>query len=152
MPRRQNDLQRSIDEFLAEVSEPDADVILEGVMAACALIAYADGRVAPEEQARMLTVIPRFSTLRFFPQSDMIEAFETATGWFEIAPAEGRRRALSAIGRIRQHERYRLPLLRACHAIAVADQNFDAREREALVSICGALDLDPADFGLRYRV
>lgn len=151
MPRTQNDLQRSIDEFLAEVNEPDADVILEGVMAACALIAYADGQVAPEERTRMLAVIPRFTTLRFFSKSDVIDAFDTATGWFETAYLEGRRRALEAIGRVRQHEEYRVPLLRACHAIAVADQAFDSCEREVLVSICGALDLNPADFGLGER-
>lgn len=100
----------------------------------------------------MLTVIPRFTTLRFFAQSEMIDAFETATGWFETSYADGRRRALEVIGRVRQRQRYRLPLLRACHAIAVADQNFDTREREVLISICAALDLDPADFGLRERV
>lgn len=151
MPRRQNDLQRSIDEFLTEISEPEADVILKGVMAACALIAYADGNVAEEERKRMLSVIPRFTTLRFLPQSELIEAFDTATGWFESAHTDGRRRALEAIGRVRQHQRYRIPLLRACHAIATADQAFDTSEREALVSICGALDLDPADYGLRER-
>lgn len=149
MPRTQNDLQRSIDEFLAEVSEADADVILEGVMAACALIAYADGKVAHEERTRMLSVIPRFTTLRYFPQSELIDAFETATGWFEAEPIDGKLRALEAIGRIRQHERYKMPLLRACHAIATADHSFDAREQEALVIICAALDLDPADYGLK---
>lgn len=151
MPRRPSDLQRHIDEFLAEVSEPDAEVVLEGVMAACALIAYADGKVTQDERQRMLSVVPRFGTLRFLPQRDLIAAFESATGWFESAHADGRRRAMEAVGRLRLHHRCRIPLLRACHAIATADRTFDTRERDALVSICDALDLDPGDYGLREQ-
>lgn len=149
MRRRSNDLQRSIDEFLIELDEPDSDVVLEGVMAACALIAYADGKVTEEERLRMQSIIPRFATLRFLPQDDLTGAFETATGWFETDPEGARRRALEAVARVGQCERFRRPLLRACHAIAVADHVFDVREREALVTICGALDLDPADYGLK---
>lgn len=151
MARRANEVQRSIDEFLAEVKEADAEAILQGVMAACALIAYADGEVVQQERKRMLAVIPRFTTLRFFPQSELVEAFEAASGWFEDSHSDGTRRAMEAIGRIRQHERYRIPLLRACHAIATADDAFDPRERKALAGICSALDLDPADYGLEDR-
>lgn len=134
---------------MAEISEPDAEVILEGVMAACALIAYSDGKVTQDERQRMLSVIPRFAALRFLSQGELIRAFETATGWFEVAPADGRRRAMAAIGRVREHRRCRIPLLRACHAIATADSAFDRRERESLISICTALDLDPGEFGLK---
>lgn len=151
MPQRSNDLQRSIDEFLVELDEPDSDVILSGVIAACALIAYADGEVTQEERQRMLSIIPRFTALRFLPQRDLLEAFEAATGWFETAHEDATARALEAIGRVRRYQKYRMPLLRACHAIATADHTFDTREREALVSICVALDLDPADYGLKER-
>lgn len=151
MPRQQNDLQRDIDAFLAEINEPDVGLVLEGVMAACALIAYADGRVAQEERLRMLSIIPRFTTLRFFPKDELIDAFETATAWFEAGSTDGRCRALEAIGRIRDHERYRAPLLRACHSIATADQTFDVRERETLISICDALGLDAVEYGLKSR-
>lgn len=152
MPRQPIDVQRHIDEFLARISEPDAEVVLEGVMAACALIACADGKVTQDERQRVLSVAPRFTALRFLPQSALIRAFETATGWLEVAHADGRRRAMAAIGRVREHRTCRIPLLRACHAIATADSAFDRREREALISICGALDLDPAEFGLKARV
>lgn len=152
MPRQQIGLQRQIDEFLAEISEPDAEVILEGVMAACAFIAYADGKVTRDERQRMLSVVPRFTALRFLSESELVDAFETAAGWFEAAHTDGRRRAIEAISRVRHHQSCRVPLLRACHAIATADCAFDRREREALVSICDALDLDPAEYGLREPV
>lgn len=152
MSRQAIDVQRHIDEFLAEVTEPDIDVVLEGVMAACALIAYADGTVTQDERQRMLSVIPRFAALRFLSRSELVDAFETATGWFEAGPAAGRRRAMQAIARVRGHRGCRVPLLRACHAIATADSVFDRRERDALIGICGALDLDPAEYGLREPV
>jgi tellurite resistance protein TerB len=149
MNRRQNDLQRSIDEFLADVSDPDADLVLDGVMAACALMAYADGAVAREERMRMLSIVPRFASLRFFSQAELIDAFERAAARFEDAQEDGALSALQTIRRVREHPRYARPLLRACHAIATADRTFDSRERQALVSICVALDLDPGEYGLR---
>lgn len=152
MGRHSGDVPRELDGFLAEVEEPNAEEILESVMAACALIAYADGRVTPEERLRMLSVIPRFTALRYFSDSELSGAFEAATGWFEAAPADGKVRALEAIGRVRRHQGCRVPLLRACHAIATADRRFDRREREALADICGALGLDPGEYGLKQRV
>jgi tellurite resistance protein TerB len=149
MTRRQNDLQRSIDEFLADVSEPDADLVLDGVMAACALMAYADGTVSREERMRMLSIVPRFASLRSFSQSELVEAFERATAWFDAKHEDGALLALQTIRRVRQHPRYARPLLRACHAIATVDRTFDSRERQALISICVALDLDPAEYGFK---
>ncbi|GAB2179750.1 tellurite resistance TerB family protein [Dongia sp. agr-C8] len=149
MPRQANELQRSIDDALIDLSEPDADAVLEAVMAGFALVAYADGKVTQEERLRVRSIIPRFATLRFLPQRDLTQAFETATGWFESGPADAKRRALDLIRRVGRDQKVGIPLLRACHAIATADQAFDASEREALISICGALNLNPADYGLK---
>ncbi len=148
MPSRRKAVNMAIADFLTELGGADSELLLDGVAAGCAIIAYADGRVTPEEQKRFLGLIRRFEPLRVFGRGDLVESFERATAAFSEDHDEGERLALQLVGRLRDRRRLALTLMKTCKAIALADGDFDIEERRAMIRICGSLGIDPADHGL----
>jgi len=148
MPSRNRTLRQSMDEFCHALGGEDSELLLDSVMAGCAIIACADGAVAPEERKRVLGLIRRFEPLRVFGGGDLVDSFEKAASALEHDRGEGERRALTVIGRLRDRPRYAAMLLQACQAIASADGAFGDGERNAMIRICGSLGLDPAGHGL----
>ncbi len=148
MPSRKQALKQAIDEFLLEIGDADCELLLESVMAGCAIVAYADGGVAAEERKRMMSLIHRFEPLKAFDRPTLADSFEKATSNFEGDRHAGERNALLVVGRLRGRRRHAVMLLKICQAIASADGFVDPREWHALVRICRSLDLDPADHEL----
>lgn len=148
MPSRQQALKQAIDEFLQEIGGAETEQLLESVMAGCAVVAYADGKVVAEERERMMSLIHRFEPLRTFDHTLLDYAFETATRGFESDRYEGERKALFVVSRLRRRRRHATMLLKICQAIASADGFVDPREWHALVRLCKSLDLNPAAFDL----
>ncbi|MFM9844255.1 MAG: tellurite resistance TerB family protein [Dongiaceae bacterium] len=141
-------MKQAIDEFLHEISDADTELLLESVMAGCAIVAYADGGVAAEERKRMMSLIHRFEPFHVFARATLADSFERATFAFEGDRHAGERNALQVVGRLRKRRRHAVMLLKTCQAIASADGFVDPREWHALVRICRSLDLDPADYEL----
>ena len=148
MRSRKQALKKAIDEFLPEISDADSELLLDSVMAGCAIIAHADGGVAVEERERMMSLIYRFEPLRAFDRATLADSFERATFDFEADRHAGERNALLVVGQLRERRRYAVALLRTCQAIASGDGVIDAQEWQALVRICKSLDLDPVDYDL----
>ncbi len=148
MPSRKHALKQAIDEFLQEIGGAEAEQLLESVMAGCAIVAYADGKVVAEEQKRMMSLIHRFEPLRAFDRTHLEHAFDTATHNFADDRHEGERMALIVVSRLRRSRRHAVMLLKICQAIASADGFVDPREWHALVRLCKSLDLNPADYDL----
>lgn len=121
---------------------------MEGIVAGCALVAYADGWVTDAEHDRMLALIRGFDPIAAFGPDDVTATFEALTKEFASDQASGEAAALAAVARVRGTQRYPALLVEACCAIADADGGFDAEERAVAIRICESLGLDPADFGL----
>ncbi|NJO34815.1 MAG: tellurite resistance TerB family protein [Rhodospirillales bacterium] len=150
MSTRKQTLQQSLHEFLDELEGAHSATLLNAVSAGCAVIAYADGTVTPEERNRMISFTRRFDALRGFHMNDVINAFETATSWFEEDYARGEKRALADVNHLQENRRHAVMLLNACQAIAAADGVFHPQERLAMVRLCRSLNLDPAEFDLGH--
>jgi tellurite resistance protein TerB len=149
MRSRKETLQEAMEEILHELEGPDAELLLESVVAGCAVIAYADDKVAPKERERMLGLIGRFEPLRVFHRGDLIDSFERASLEFEESRADAERKALLVIGQLRGRSRYAAMLMQVCVAIAWSDGRYDERERQAMIRICRSMNLNPDDFGLQ---
>jgi tellurite resistance protein TerB len=148
MPSRQQALKQAIDEFLQEIGGAETEQLLESVMAGCAVVAYADGKVVAEEKERMMSLIHRFAPLQAFDRAHLDHLFDITTHNFESDRHEGERKALIVVSRLRRSRRHAVMLLKICQAIASADGFVDPREWHALVRLCRSLDLKPTDYGL----
>lgn len=121
---------------------------LDALIAACALVAHADGWVTPDERGRMLERMRGLPVLAVFGVDEVLEAFEALDQRFERDPASAQVEAESAIRRLRGRDAAGRDLVQAACAVAVADGGLDAEERDVLLRICDLLALNPIQFDL----
>lgn len=130
----------------AEVSNYRNREFMEAVVAACALIANADGNVSPAEKQKMIAYVGSADELKNFKTDQVISFFQSILGKFEFDKEIGKAEALKVIGRIKdKHEQARMVVRVAC-VIGASDGEFDPAERQVVREICVDLGLDPADF------
>ena len=140
--------KQSWTEFNDEIKQAENEYLMEGIVAGCALVAYADGWVTDVEHDRMLSLIRGFEPIATFGIDDVSATFETVTSRFIADQADGEAAALKAVARVRGAARYPTLLVKTCCAIAAADGGFDAEERKVVIQICKVLGLDPATFDI----
>jgi tellurite resistance protein TerB len=140
--------RQSWDELNDEIKQAENEHLMEGIVAGCALVAYADGRVTDDEHDRMVSLIRRFEPIAAFGVREVVETFEAATSRFTADPTDGEAAALKAVAKVKGAGKYPVLLIKTCCSIADADGGFDAAERKAVIRICGVLGLDPAKFGI----
>ncbi len=131
-----------------EVKKIKNQSFLEGVVAGCTLVAYADGIVQPEEKQKMMGFMRNSDALAVFDSGDIIKLFNKFSSRFEFDRAIGEADALQAVGKIKKNESESRLLVRVCCAVGASDGNFDSMEQEAARKICRELGLDPAEFDL----
>lgn len=134
---------------LRQAIEDAADVgLMEAVVSGCALVAYADGWVKPEEHRRMAGLIRSFEPMRAFGIDEVLVHFEETTEAFRTGPETSEQRAFEKVARLRDRGHYPDLLVTLCIAIADSDGGFDGEERQAVIKICETLGLDPREYGL----
>lgn len=131
-----------------EVTKIKNQMFLEGVIAGCTLVAYADGIVRPEEKQKMMGFLRSNDVLSVFDTSKVIQLFDKSASKYEFDRAIGEMEALAAIGKVRSKPAEARLLVRVCCAIGASDGNFDETEKQAVKKICQELGLDPAEFDL----
>lgn len=131
-----------------EVTKIRNRTFLEGVVAGCAVVAYADGVVKPEEKQKMLGFMRNNDIMSVFKTEDVIKLFEKFSGRFEFDREIGEMDALAAIAKVKSKPDQARLLVRVCCAIGSSDGDFDNSEKAAVRKICNELGLNPADFDL----
>jgi tellurite resistance protein TerB len=131
-----------------EVNKVRHKAFLEGVVAGCALVAYADGVVKPEEKQKMMGFLQASDVLSVFDIPNVVATFEKFAKNFEFDYAIGEANALQAVAKLKNKEAEARLMVRVCCAIGAADGDFDDDEKAAVRKICGELGLNPKDFDL----
>ena len=131
-----------------EVKKIKNQSFLEGVVAGCTLVAFADGIASPQEKQKMMGFIRNNDALSAFDSGDIIKLFEKFSARFEFDRSIGEADALQTLGKIKKNENEARLLVRVCCVIGSSDGTFDALEQEAVRKICRELGLNPADFDL----
>lgn len=121
---------------------------LEGVIAGCALVVYADGIAKPEEKQKMMGFLRTSDVLSVFDTNEVIKLFEKYATQFEFDWAIGEANVLQAVGRLKSREAEARLLVRVCCAIGGADGHFDDSEKAAVTKLCRELGLKSTDFDL----
>ncbi|MDM8552631.1 tellurite resistance TerB family protein [Desulfobacterales bacterium HSG2] len=124
---------------------------MDATVAGCAMVAFADGTVKPEEKAKMAGFIQRNDALNVFDMSEVIASFEKYVQGFEFDIQIGKAEALKVIGKVKKNSEEAKLLLRVCCAVGMADGDFNEQERKTVRDICQELGLNPAEFDLQEK-
>lgn len=113
--------------------------LLDALVAACAVVAYADGEADERERRRLLGMMRRIPLLAGFSSDDLADEFARHERAFESDPVDARERALAAIAALKPNTAEMRILLKSCDEILMADGVAHPLEYEALSSIGHAL-------------
>ena len=122
---------------------------MEATMAACALVATADGTVSFSERHRVDQILERLDQLRVFDPHEAINLFDDFVEELKESPDAGRAAALERLTKIADDKDSSRLMIRICCAVSEADGDFSAAERQQIDAICRALGLTLEDSGLR---
>jgi len=129
-----------------DVWTPGDEIQMDALIAACALVAQADGWVTPDERQRMVERMRKSPAVAVFGVQEVLLGFETLNERFDRDLNDGIAAAETAVRRLAERgDTARLLVETAC-AVAEADGGFDAEERDVVLRLCELLDLAPADF------
>ncbi|WP_212120298.1 TerD family protein [Niallia circulans] len=120
--------------------------VLDAVVAACALVGMADGRLDPSEEQKMKEFIHQSEELRVFDTNKVIQQFNQFVQKIEHDQIIGRAECFRALGKVRSKPEVARLVARYCIAIGYADGHFDQREKQVVVEICRELGLNPQEF------
>ncbi|MBW3243642.1 tellurite resistance TerB family protein [Epibacterium sp. DP7N7-1] len=132
----------------AEASKFRNREFMQAIVAACALMAAADGNISSEEKQKMMGYIRSADELKHFDTGEVISFFEAITSKFEFDVEIGRAEALKVIGRVKDKEEQARMVVRVACVIGAADGTFDDDEKSVARTIAVDLGLPPADFDL----
>ena len=121
---------------------------MDAVVAACALVAQADGWVTAQERNRMVDRMSQSPSIRFFGLHEVTVGFEALNMRFDRDLEDGETTAEAAVALLRGQAGPSHLLIDTACSVAEADGGFDAEEREVILRLCRLLDLDPARYEL----
>lgn len=147
MPRSDRRLRRRA-AHPDDVWTPGDVVQMDAVVAACALVAQADGWVTPQERKRMIDRMRETPSIRFFGLHEVVVGFEALNLRFDRDLDDGEATAEAAVLRLRDQPGASRLLIETACAVAEADGGFDAEERDVILRLCRLLDLDPGHYDL----
>ena len=122
--------------------------LMEGVVAGCAMVGYANGSVSAAEKQKMMGFLQSSDAMKVYDITQVLDTFGRYSRQFEFDTDIGQAEALKVIGKLRNKPDEARLLVRVCCAIGSSDGDFEDSERQAARSICRELGLDPADFYL----
>ena len=131
---------------LLDVWTPDNAIQMDAVVAACALVAQADGWVTVEERQAMVRRMRTSPLVTVFDLDEILSAFAVLNQRLDHDLEDGEARAEAAIAALDNQPKFARLLVETACSVANADGGFDPAEWQAIVRICDLLGLDPADF------
>jgi tellurite resistance protein TerB len=131
-----------------DVWTPGDEIEMDALVAACALVAQADGWVTADERKCMVARMRRSPAVAVFGVEEVLLGFETLNARFDRDLDDGVEAAETAVRRLAGRAGPSRLLLETACAVAEADGGFDAEEREVVLRLCELLDLAPAAFGI----
>lgn len=114
--------------------------LMDALVAACAIVAYADGEADEHERRRLLSMMRRIPLLEGFSRDDLAEEFARHARAFELDPVHARERALETVAALKANDTEMRILLKSCDEILRADGVAHPLEYDALSAIGRALE------------
>jgi len=126
---------------------------LKATMAACALVATADGRVSLGERVRVDQILETLEALKIFDPHEAVDLFNEFADAILDSPKSGHEKALEALADGAGGVETNSLIIRVCCAISEvkhdqADNTFFAADQIEIVSLCSRLGVDAKACGL----
>lgn len=126
---------------------------LRATMAACALVATADGKVSIVERVRVDQILETIEALKIFDPHEAVDLFNEFADAILESPHEGHDKALLALADAAGDEDTKALIVRICCAISEVkhdetDNVSFAADQIEIVSLCSRLGVDPKSCGL----
>ncbi len=125
---------------------------LQATMAACALVASADGNVSFTERVRVDQILETLDRLKVFDPHDGVNLFNEFTDAILAHPEEGRKLAMTALMDGTTETESRELLIRVCLAVsemnAASNGNKTMTDQIEIVRLCSRLGVSPENCGL----
>lgn len=121
---------------------------MNAVVAGCALVAAADGKIEESEKNKMAGYMNISNELKVFDMRDVITQFNFYVSNFDFSPEIGKQEALKAIAKFSNKPEVGRVIVGVCSAIGAADGDFDEHEKAIVRNICSVLGLSPSEFSL----
>jgi tellurite resistance protein len=122
---------------------------LQAAMAACALVAMANGNVSFRQRIRIDQVMETLEALRTFDPHEGVNLFNECVTAMQNSPRTGHKTAMELILKetLAHPEKAEL-LIRICLAVSEVDGVIPMTEQIEIVGLCGRLGIQPDRLGL----
>lgn len=141
MPQGKNNRRHVTEKarLACEVATAGRDDLMEAMVAACAMVAHADGCVDIKERRRVLQLMRALPAFSGFSSETVAEEFARHEHAFQHDPFRAREAALNAIAALRPRVSEVRMLLSACQYVLEADGFYHPQEYQALQEVSKAL-------------
>jgi tellurite resistance protein len=134
--------------YIAQMERHHNKPFLDATMAACALVATADGRVTFSETVRVDQIVEILEQLKAFDPVEAADLFRDYCDAVLDNPREGHEKLVTLLESVRGDQETAELLIRICLAVAEAGGKTSLVDQIEIVTLCSLLELDPAHFGL----
>ena len=141
-------LQNLVDNYQTHMERQRNRPFLEGVMAACAMVATVDGDVSFAERVRVDQILGTLERLKIFDPHEGIDIFNDFTDAILANPRDGHEAAFAAMEAVALDAGNGALMLRICCAVSEADGEKTLADQIEIVSLCSRLGIAPVDCGL----
>ncbi len=121
--------------------------LIDGAMAACALIAAADGSVDPEERQQAIASFEELGMFRHVDAGEAIARFDAHVSTLLADPVQAHAELLGLIAKLRGDRRSAELIVSICRAVSSADGVVDENETKRIGEVALALGLPEANTG-----
>jgi tellurite resistance protein TerB len=129
-------------EWVEDHEPVDSSEMMRAMAAACAILAIADGTVAPDEGRRLFRAICDYARVSGFSDRELLRELAIHERNFIVDRAAGHAFAAAQIRPIARERQAALRLLDACRFLVIADGIAHLREFRAILTIRSLLGLE----------
>lgn len=135
-------LNEGKERVVTEISKYKNKTFLQATIASAIFIAMADGKITPDQKAKLFDYIQQADELNAFSSDDVIAVYKDIIKYYEFDNKMGDAEALKIIGQMKsEDEEQSIFMVRAACVIAMKDGALKDKEKEAVGKICSELGL-----------
>ncbi|MDA0238586.1 MAG: TerB family tellurite resistance protein [Proteobacteria bacterium] len=141
-------LQSLKNQYRANVERHQNLPFLKATMAACALVATADGQVSFTERVRVDQIIETLEQLKVYDPHEAVDLFCDFADQILVSPKDGHATVLKELDWVKSEAETAKLLIRICLAVSESSGETSLVDQIEIVSLCSQVGIDPEGFGL----
>ncbi len=141
-------LTKAKGDAMAAVQRVKDTNVANAIMAAAAATAMADGKLDPEEKAKVAGHIARSQFLKQYNQADLLAVFNEHVGNIEFDKGTGVAAALKVVAKVAGNAEKAEAVMLTSVSIADAEGGIGDDEKVVLRKVAATLNLSPSDYDL----